>query len=300
MPAVYRRDAASWEQIQAYFRPFNTLCRQFALSIHDLPAWLSPAAPEVNPPGSWIASNADVLTRQSEVLDEVASWFDFEFEPVSLWTLGERSGEAAWLESARGIVRDKSRTLRALPRLMRGRATPPGLLELFCAAFRLRPDSEDECPLLFEHWANRPTLLHAGGGGVEAEPANDQADDEDPRGPAIRCDVGRSQARDDGYAWRASLLLPPVPIFSSWDRLSEAEDWIERNSPAHAWIDVHPVTPTGWKSLVHEALPAGLSDIHEILAMVERSVPEHEAMAPGQDELNLGRVLGDLPNAEER
>ena len=286
LPAVYRRDPESWEQIRTYFRPFNVLCREFVLSLQELPAWMSPAAIDVTPPGSWDADATERVARQSAVLDEVASWFDFAFEPTSVWRLPDDP------VAARRLLEDKAATLRALPRLMRTRSTAPGFLELFCATFRLDPASKEECPVLIEYCAHRapggPEIPVAGEPDCPSEDTGDDSDAED----RIVCDDPEGFLRDDGIAWRVSMLLPPVEAFTHWDGLREVQEWIERNAPAHLWIDIHRVTASFWPELVDDVLPGGASR-EQVLAMVRANVTEAESLhADGNDELNVGRLRG--------
>lgn len=298
LPAVYRRDAESWEQIRTFFRPFNVLSRRFLLALEELPAWLSPAAPDVVPPGTWGDDPREQFERQNEVLDEIASWFDFAFEPAALWELPTDHGAAG------AVLRDKARTLRALPRLMRSRATAPGFLELFCACFRLDPRAEGECPVLLEYGAYRPAdgrpSAQAGDAKVDcstdAGDPGELGDDGDER---IVCDGDDPPIRDDGYAWRVSMLLPPVEYFGTWDGLRAVHGWIDREAPAHLWIDVHRVTGSFWTELVREVLPSGASR-ETILRLVRERVTDDEAVGvddpdrppAGAGQLNVGRLAG--------
>ncbi|QDU68930.1 hypothetical protein [Engelhardtia mirabilis] len=283
LPAVYRRDAYSFEQIRTYFRPLNVVCRQFVLALDELPAWLSPAATQVTPPGTWGGTEAERIERQSEVLDEVAAWFDFSFEPESVWRLTEDPSEC------RALLEAKSRALRALPRLMRTRGTARGFLELFCTAFRLDPRSPDECPVLLEYCAHRPDAVEPSKGAPDpgCQPAGDDDEEAEPR---ILCDDRVDFLTDDGIAWRATLLLPPVSTFRTHDGSRDAREWIERNAPAHLWIDLHRVSASFWPELIETVLPSGASRT-EVLALVRTRVTADEALhTGGDDQLDAGRL----------
>ena len=281
LPLLYRRDHESWRQIGEFFAPFNQQLRGFLLALEELGTWLSPAAIRTIPPGlrervgspgapkaDRVADDAEtereIVRRRDEVLDELASWFDLEFGPKSLWSLPDD------LDRARRVVEAKAHYLRVLPRLVRTRATPAGFLETFCLTFRLDPTSGEECPVLLEHFAFRSP---------DAPPATHP---EPAPTIGIVCRGDGREPVDDGMAYRVTLLLAPQPQFETWEGWSEMLAWVERNAPAHLLVDVRMVSRGFWAEL-HETWLPDPDDLAGLLRAVASNVAAPDGWRTRED-----------------
>lgn len=290
LPATYRRDAESWQQIREFFAPFNQLLRNLLTELDELPQWLSPAAAVTLPPGLYEAVDGEEFARKADLrragtLDEVASWFGHRFEPLMVWEVPEDDGALA------ALVRDKAHYLQALPSIRRERGTPHGFLREFCFTFRLDPADANVSPVLVEHFQYR-----------EREPEAETSPASADGGSGVRCGVLERAPREDGIARRASLLLSPA-AFGSFKAWSAAVSWLDRNAPLTLALDAHVVTARFWRELHRDWLHRSF-DVRDLVRAVEQNVLHSEALhAVGSDlaaahELNLGRLPSDFDDPQ--
>lgn len=204
LPAVYQEDAASFEQVSGYLALADELLRGYLAALEDLPAWLSPEARGVRPPGPTAGLPAGLSPQQEAdrqlaavegVFAELAGWFAFKLP-------------ASWRKPDPEATLDRHRDfLLRGARLWRERGTPRGFIAWFCFYFEL--SEVDEVPILLEHFKYRDD--HALG--------------------------AEGDTRDDAYAHRVSLLVP-LKAFDAYERRREAVQFVARYAPAHLLVRV--------------------------------------------------------------
>ncbi len=138
LPDVYRRDEASFAQVDAFMGLTDALHRAYAARLQDLASWLSPEAVRRWPGDVDPSEGRDrLLARYIEVYDELAGWWAMEYP--ALWSSDEDGG-----------LDRRRRFLRQAARMWRRRSTPVGFLDWFCTWFRI--DRTEERPVLLEHY----------------------------------------------------------------------------------------------------------------------------------------------------
>lgn len=298
LPEIYRRDSRSWEQIQDYMGMVDSLCRQYLNDLIEFPLWMSPAALDLFPPGSSFTQSArKIAEQQNAALDEVARWMAFDFPQHEIWQINRSDN----VQQCRQVLERKADLLRRLPKLFRERGTPKGFLAFFCFCFGLDPRSENECPILIEHFNYRGT----GPDSDEKRPRNKTPEirSGDPIG--VKCEREKKDRVDDGFAWRCTMLLPQHEVFDSWSKYKTIIHWIHRNKPAHVLIDTYLVTASFWPTLIGDLLPSE-SRLAEILRQVRMNVDKQEALhlraksqlSSGVQEIELGRLPGTSQNRD--
>lgn len=122
LPAVYREDQASFDQIDSFLGLADTLLRDRLTDLAEAEQWLGPDGLRMWPPGlrtdaAWPQVRDAHLAGQAEL----AAWTGFEFP-------------ATWPATPTGLTRRRTYLLRAA-RIWRRRATPAGLVSWFRLAF---------------------------------------------------------------------------------------------------------------------------------------------------------------------
>ncbi len=210
LPAVYQEDELSWDELTGFLESLDELFRAYVAELEDLPAWLSPAAAGVQPPGLSTRAQPPVAGesaagafREQALLEELASWFAFSIPPS--WDDGPAEAQADALRR-----KERELVLRAA-RIFRRRGTPQGFVDWFCFAFDI---PAGERPVLIEHFKYRP-----------------------PGDPS-----GATAAEPDPYGLRVTLLVPRTDAWDDYRRRREAAEFVRAWLPAHllaalCWVD---------------------------------------------------------------
>ena len=281
LPALYRVDHTSWMQIQELLAVVDATWRDYLNQLIELPSLLSPAAPTVLPPGLTPGDNPQVLwERRNRALDQAAAWLACELPDTGEWNAALVDDD----RSRQQAVQRKADFLRAAPALWRERSSPTGFLRLLCHWFGLDEQDAAQCPVLIEHSRYRDEHEH--------ENADEPADAEDHPEPLSVLQV--------------TLLIPQLPQFYRYERVSQLSEWLDAQAPAHLAIRHLLVAPAYWPTLLEKVLPAARR-IEDILNAVREHLPtshdlhlaEAEAEAEGQpqrpDDLDLGRLPSRTP-----
>ncbi|MFF0204623.1 hypothetical protein [Streptomyces sp. NPDC005017] len=193
LPGVFAADRESFEQIEGFLALVDDLNRAYLDRLAELPLWYSPAG-AAWPPGLPADAGGDaLLTRISELYDELADWYGFVFP-------------GTWRD-AQGLTR-KREFLEKAARLWRRRGTPRGFLDWFCLWFGLSEPSQR--PLLVEHFKYATAGERAG---------TPHTDTDGRRRPLPWL--------------RATLFVPVSAAFPDAAARTEASLVVERYAPAH-------------------------------------------------------------------
>lgn len=136
LPAVYRQDPDSFEQVDAYLGLTDELFRSVVVQLETLGHWLSPYATDLWPAVLPMDAGPDALLgAYRDLFDELASWVAFRFP-------------RSWPRDAAGVEKRRDFLLGAA-RTWRRRGTPRGFIDWFSFAFDVAPDQR---PFLVEHY----------------------------------------------------------------------------------------------------------------------------------------------------
>lgn len=136
LPAVYRDDADSFAQIDAYLGLMDELNHEYAQMIEDLAWALGPDAALHWPAAVPLRAGADALREHHiATYDTLARWFGFEVPGM-------------WPRNDEGLARRRQFVTRA-SRIWRRRGTPGGFVDWFCLFFGV--DESVGRPFLLEH-----------------------------------------------------------------------------------------------------------------------------------------------------
>ncbi|MFN3240610.1 MAG: hypothetical protein ACE37K_03760 [Planctomycetota bacterium] len=271
LPRFYRRSEESWQQVRAFLEMVDDVARGYVDQLQDLPHWLSPDAMGALPPGAASAgTDASTTAARRGVLEELLRANGAE---RSLWRgLDLECGAGA--DPGRSN-RLKAALLRRLPRLMRDRGTPLGLLRLLCACFGLVDTDPEQCPILIEHFAYE----------VDA------------------CD--ETTADNGARRHRVTLFVRQIGAFEQWPGVHTLQHWIQRYAPAHLILETFFVSDAFWPEFRDLRVPtcptvAGLvaesrdriTTVDEwMLRASEEGLPDESERASGpRSELNVRRV----------